>query len=225
MVKKETNSMERGEIFPLKEKVDGEWASKFTISNYDPGETIFHQGSPFQTYHVLTRGIVKSGTHAPAGQKVLLSIHYPGDLLEVAGAGRKRHKRFARALTKVQVGVIDKEDSKKLLEERPELFYRGIASISKELDFQHKITMAKAVGGTRGSILLLLKECLQRNSAKGNGERIKLSEEDMASLLGVSRETISRHLSVLREKGVARAVRKSVKIIDREQLMELAPDF
>ena len=211
-------------VYALKPELDDKWEDKFKTTRYKGGDIIYQQGEPFQTYHILLEGAVKNGCQIADGKKILFNVTYPGEVLEKVTLNSSVRKCFARSLTESRLALIGKEDFRSFLLENPKMCSHLVSQLSEKLSLQYQIKMARVLEGTRGALLFLIKD-LYENRTSRSGNRIHTSETDLANLLGVSRETISRHLSQLRQKGIAEADRNGISVLDGKKLKKLAPDI
>ena len=82
----------------------------------------------------------------------------------------------------------------------------------------------KRWAGAKDSLIWLLVELYQKLNHRGGKDDkpldLQMSEQDLANMIGVSRETVVIHLSQLRKKGLVRATRGSVILLDYPGLLE-----
>ncbi|MFW6421725.1 MAG: Crp/Fnr family transcriptional regulator [Candidatus Bipolaricaulota bacterium] len=197
-----------------------------TFVDYEPEDNVIQQGTPIYHYHLLCEGYVKVGSRNSDGKKTLFSfLHRPG-IIEKAclHEGDNHYPLFATAITAARVGLISPNEFGRLQRKYPRFAKYVSATVSKELQFQFKKTAAKAWGGAKESLTWILTHFssqLNGNTPTNGGPcDLHLSEQDLAQMLGFSRETVVRQLSSLRKKGLVRASRGSVIVLDPQGLIE-----
>jgi len=192
---------------------------------YEPGETIIKQGSLIQNRYLLCQGKVKLGTRNAHGKQALFSLISEPEIIEKSclHSERDHYQINAVAVTNATVGIISLNEFQRLIEKYPEISDYLAEEISKELDFQLQKSAMNRWGGAKENLFWLLVSLYEKLNHDGKDEDsldLHLSERDLADMLGVSRETVVVHMSSLRKKGLARATRGSVDILDYEGLVQ-----
>lgn len=205
---------------------ESELIQAVNIVDYQAGENIINQGHPVQNYHILCQGHAKVGSRNPKGKKALFSILQGAELVEKSclHSSRDLYPINASAVTDATVGIISVEVFERLVEEYPPLSVYIQEIISRELDFQLQKTAASGWGGSKESLVWLLTELYRKLDHDGEDNEpmdLHLSGTDLAHMLGVSRGTVVRSLSSLKQKGLARATRGSVIVMDFQGLQEM----
>lgn len=190
---------------------------KFT--NYYKGELITQQGESILGYHILCQGYVKVLRRTKEGKTRLLRIIGPGDLIDKSSLFSKKrsYSFYVESMTDVQIAFILKEDLSYWLKNYHQAVKKVISSIANELDIQYK----KATWDAWESSL---KRLIRALFILEGGNQIyptkppQPSKTDLASALGITRETLSRHLHLLEEQGLIKLQRGNYKIVDEDRL-------
>lgn len=196
------------------------------VVGYRAGENIIKQGGSIQNRYILCEGLVKTEKRNSSGKKALLSLFNGAEIIEKScfHSNRNHYPTDAVAITDSTVGIIAVKQFQDLLERFPRAFDFVTEEISRELDFQLQKLAVKRWSGARKSLIWLLVELYQKLNHRGGKDDkpldLHLSGQDLANMIGVSRETVVIHLSQLRKRGLARATRGSVIVIDYPGLLE-----
>ncbi len=193
-----------------------------TISKdvYRPGERLFQQGMPTHDLFILKHGHVKLTSSLPDGRCQGLRLARPWSVLGIEALGMDSHPFSAEALTDVQVCTFRHRDMLKALESNPEMSLKLVTMLSAEL--RQAMAQIRNIGVLNASerVAWFLLSTAVDNTCP------PVSRSDIAEILGLTMETVSRVLSRLRQHGLVDAPsnRRSVQILDPERLMELSGD-
>ena len=131
----------------------------------------------------------------------------------------------ATAIEDSSVCFIDKKYIVKLLQKEPSVACHLITALGKELgEAENKVASfsQKNVFERTCEVLLLLKE----SHGKGEGKKfridLKLTREELASMVGTATETLIRIMSDLKQEGVIEQDGKIILINDEKKLIKFA---
>ncbi|NLM13382.1 MAG: Crp/Fnr family transcriptional regulator, partial [Epulopiscium sp.] len=118
--------------------------------------------------------------------------------------------------------MISKGDFKQLLNEYPEISYKIMEELCKRLIRMEDAVESMSVKNVEARISSVLLEFANRYGkphSKGILVELPLSREGIANYIGLTRETVSRKMSLLQEEGIIEMVgNKKIIIIDKEAL-------
>lgn len=191
--------------------------------DYESGDNVIQQGAPIQNYHILCEGYVKIGSRISSGKQAIFSLIHRPDIIEKPCIHNDQdyYPLYAVTVTPARIGLITVPRFEELLERYPKFTQCVSEMISQELEFQLRKIAVKNCSGSRETLIWLLSHYdsqLNGDSDNGDVRDLHLSELDLAHMVGVSRETVVRHLSSMREKGLAKATRNSVVVLDHDRL-------
>ena len=189
----------------------------------DRGELILLEDEPTQTVYFVVTGVVKAFKTSAEGKEQILCILRPGDSFnDVSVFDGGPNPVSAIAMSRVRLYGISKADMETLLREHPGIALniikvlagkvRHFVSLVEDLSFRH----------VTGRVAKLLLEYATNGSEEGKGEspRPRLTQQDMAAMVGTAREVVGRSLKALEEEGAIRMDRHRIAIVNREVLEE-----
>jgi len=192
--------------------------------NYKKGSLIFFEGDTAEAVYFVKKGRVKIYKVGHDGKEHIISILSEGEIFaESCLFGLNRYPASAQAYEDTDVLFIKREDFEELLEENPKIAIEIIKAMGKRLQMVSKKIENLALRDAYGKVAMLLLDILLKEHINVyNGIEIdtQLSRQDMANMVGVTRETFIRALSKLKECGAIDFERDKIKIIDIKKLKE-----
>jgi CRP/FNR family transcriptional regulator len=173
-----------------------------------PGEALFHQGEPYVALYCIAEGLIGRRILHETGVGMLASLARPGDVLGACGllAGGP-HAATAEALTPVTLCVVPGSDAARLADAEPALRRRLIARCVAAVGAAERQALEAAALPAFARLCGLLLEFLPRGGGGAAGDRaeavLPVARGDLADLLAVKPESLSRLLRRAAEEGVA----------------------
>ncbi len=190
-----------------------------TDRRFARGETVFGQGEPAAGMFVVMHGQVKVFQLTPGGHEVVLHLVRPGETLAEAAVFRRgAYPAQARAMKPSRLLFLPAQVLLQAILQNPDLALRMLASLSNRLrEFAGMLGEQQS-----GTAVARLSGWLLRQSGDAEGNvRLEMSRETLASLLGLTRETLSRSFSRLRAMGLIAMNRREIRLLDPEGLRAL----
>lgn len=186
---------------------------------YARGEAIYRPGEPADRVWIVENGRVKIvRTHA-SGSDTIVGIRVAGDIFgerSAIEAGAKRTSS-AIAIEPATIASIAAAAMAALLEKDADLawaFTRGVARRLAETERELAELAGKSVAGRLVDTLGRLASAYGVEEENGTVRiGINLTHRDLADLIGTSRETLTKELSVLSDVGLVRVTHKSVTLV------------
>lgn len=170
------------------------------------GEWVFRMGQPSCGIYCVAAGVVGLRKLHVNGVGVMLELAYPGDLIGVpAFLGNAAHRTGAEALTDVRLCRLPASELRRLIGEFPSLYPQLVRVCLDALDASQEAMLQAAAMSNRDRLFHLLKRLLEHcGSADGGQSRVRLpvSRDDIAEMLGVRQETLSRLLKRLSDENL-----------------------
>ncbi|MCG0275125.1 MAG: Crp/Fnr family transcriptional regulator [Thermosediminibacteraceae bacterium] len=194
--------------------------------NYKKGSVIFFEGEPGEAVYFVKSGKVKVYKADGEGREYILHFFGEGDVFaEAVLLEGGPYPATAEAVEDSTVGFIKNEDLEHLIKQTPDLAMKIIKIMASRLrDSQEKIKNL-AFGDTYNRIACFLHRiCLDHGKTTSRGIEIELpvTRQELAALVGTSRETVSRILSQMKKDGIIDIDRQKIIVLDEKKLMRCA---
>jgi CRP-like cAMP-binding protein len=186
-------------------------------------QILFSAGTESTHMYLVTQGVVKLLRVSPNGRSQVLRLAYPGDLAGTEGFFRSHHEMSAEALTAGSACVIPRDRLMRTLRTYPEFALHLLEAMHEELDQAREQIQEMGKTSAESKICSLLCDLLPHLTAEcEETAEFPLAHQDLADILGLSRETISRVVGEMARRGVFSLRRQRVRVHDHAQLRELA---
>jgi len=190
------------------------------------GALIFAEGDAGGELHVILSGKVKISRAAVDGRENLLAVLGPGDLFgELSLFNPGARTATATAITDAQLATFSHDDLRPVIIEQPEVAAELLRVLAERLR-QTNDAMADLVftdvPGRVAKALLSLAERFGETDPDGVRVHHDLTQEELAQLVGASRETVNKALSDFAGRGWLRVDARAVVLLDLERLRRRA---
>jgi CRP-like cAMP-binding protein len=186
---------------------------------------IYQRGDAGDSLMIILSGRVKIANVSADAREVALNFLGAGGLNgELAALDGKPRSADAVALEATEALVIWRRDLLPMLEQHPKAMLGVIEALAgKVRQMSAAVEHAGlAMSGRAASALLRLAEQHGRETAGGILIDLKLSQRDLGSFAGLSRENMNRQLAELRSMGLIEVEGASITLIDRDGLVACA---
>jgi len=194
-------------------------------SCYPEGSVIFLEGQTARGVYVLCQGRVKLMTTNAEGKTFILKIAQPGEILGLHSAiTGKPHEVTVETLQPCQLSFVRREDLLRFLNEHGDACLRAAEHLAR--DCQSAYDVIRSIGLSH-SVSEKLARLLLQWSTDGrvdNGTirmKLALTHEEMAQLIGTSRETVTRTLSDFKKQRVLELTGSTLVIRNKAALERL----
>lgn len=195
-------------------------------STYRRGEEIFREGTPGDRLYVVGAGKVKLGHTAPDGREHLLAILGPGEILgEVSLYDPGPRTATATALAKTVLVELQHTDLLRVLDARPEIsqhLLRSLAIRLRRTNDKVSDLIFSDVPGRVARALLELGARFGQHTERGLRVTHELTQEELAQLVGATRETVNKALAEFSSRGWLQLDGRSVILLDIPKLRRRA---
>jgi CRP/FNR family transcriptional regulator, cyclic AMP receptor protein len=190
------------------------------------GERLFSEGDAGDKLYVIMTGKIKLTRAAPDGRENLQSVHGPGEMFgELSLFDPVPRTATATAVTDAELAGLAHDDVRKWLSTRPEVAMHLLQALAQRL---RRINDVKAdlvftdVPGRVSKALLDLAERFGVPNSEGIQVNHDLTQEELAQLVGASRETVNKALADFAARGWIQLAAKSVLVTDPDRLRKRA---
>ena len=169
---------------------------------------------------------MKLARHAPDGRENLLSVMGPSDMfgeLSIFDPGPRTSS--AVCVTEVQAATMDSEMLRTWINDHPEISQQLLRVLARRLRRTNASLADLIFTDVPGRVAKTLLQLANRfGTQEGTGLRVNhdLTQEEIAQLVGASRETVNKALATFAQRGWIRLEGKSVVIVDTEHLARRA---
>lgn len=190
------------------------------------GKHLFQEGDPGDRLYIVTQGKIKL-THASGdGRESLLMVLGPGDMFgELSLFDPGPRTSTAVAITDSEVLGLGNNDLRPWLSGRPEVAQSLLQALAHRLR-RTNVTMSDLVfadvPGRVAKAIIELGEKFGSRTTAGLMVNHDLTQEELAQLVGASRETVNKALADFASRGWIRLETRSVEIFDVERLSRRA---
>jgi CRP/FNR family transcriptional regulator len=189
-----------------------------TVHRYRKGELLFRAGAPGKDVYLLESGRVKLSQVAPAGREIILWFCFPGELFGLAAVpGTGPRMVFGQAVTDVRVRQIPRAQFLTFLLGNPRVSLELINLVLARLYLLSDAFLNVTAESAEFRIHNLLRRlCLQYGKAVGREVflDVPLTQQDIADMIGASRQTVSGLLARMKERGLIRMVGRRMYVRD-----------
>jgi CRP/FNR family cyclic AMP-dependent transcriptional regulator len=190
------------------------------------GEVIFNEGEPGDSLYIIMSGKIKLGRRAADGRQNLLSVLGPSDMLgELSLFDPGPRTATATAVTDTRLARMRKQALRPWLSNRPEIAEQLLRVLARRLRRTNDALADLIFTDVPGRVAKNLLQMAGRFGTRDGGVlRVThdLTQEELAQLVGASRETVNKALADFASRGWLRLDGKSVIILDPERLARRA---
>ena len=174
---------------------------------YEKGDMLCTQGEKSDTLFIINEGQVKISKLTKEGKEQIVHIFTSGDFFgELSLFSNDEIYTFdAFAISNVKICTLTKQDMDRIIMKNPEISLKLLQVISKRLTQTENLAQNLVTNDVEIRIAFMFLEFGEKYGASVNeGLQINLpiNREEMANYVGVTRETISRKLSIFEELGI-----------------------
>jgi CRP/FNR family transcriptional regulator, cyclic AMP receptor protein len=192
--------------------------------SYPANAMLFVEGQLSRGVMVIVSGQVKLSTAAADGRTVIVRLAETGDVLGLSTAvAGLPCELTAETMAPTRIKLIPRESFRQWLRTHPELAFGIAQELAEEYNNTCHQLRTMLLSHTAAQRLARTLLQLVRNATPGKEARARLSltHQQMAEMIGASRETVTRLLSSFRHKGIIEIEDSTLLIHDCEKLREI----
>jgi CRP-like cAMP-binding protein len=201
-------------------------ASRLETRTLPHGEPLFREGDLGDALHVVTEGKVKICRTAADGRENVIAILGPGDLVgELAIFDSQPRGASAVAVVDCTLASLSANDFRRWLGEHPAVAVDLLRALAIRLRQTNEAMADLVFTDVPGRIAKTLLGLAERfGESGGDGVRVShdLTQEELAQLVGASRETVNKALADFASRGWIRLDGKAVVLLDTDRLARRA---
>ena len=194
---------------------------------YPKGAILFVEGQNPRGVFVLCHGRAKLSTSSADGKTIILKIAEPGEILGLsATVSGKSYEVTAELMEPSQANFITRQDFLNFLRDHGDASLRVAEQLSQNYHSAYEEIRSLGLSHSASEKLAkLLLEWAKEGNGKDKGEvrlTVTLTHEEIAQLIGTSRETVTRALADLKKKQLVQVKGSTVVLRNKAALEKLA---
>lgn len=184
---------------------------------YRAGQLVYLQGASPDCFYYLVSGSVRSFISTPAGEERVLAVHRAGDLMgEASFFDGCPRVTSAMALEDCRILTVNREQLDAAFQRHPELALPMLQYLARTVRLLSDHVGASSLPAQQRIARWLLSQ------PAGPDGAIRITHEGIGQAVGLSRVTVSRVLGELAAQGLVGLGYRSVAVLDRDGLENLA---
>ncbi len=197
---------------------------KFT-SVYPKGSVIFSEGEPARGVFIICSGRVKLTTSSMEGRKMILRIAEAGEVLGLsATVGNRAYEVSGETLEPCQVNSVRRDDFIRFITRHVDACMHSAQSLAMSYNAAQRDVRNLGLSSTTAERLARLLLDWSEHSLQPNGDsrfQVLLTHEEIAEMIGTTRETVTRSLADLKKKKILEVRGSTFVLTDRERLAQM----
>ena len=200
--------------------------SRAVMRKFKKGDMVYFPQEAGETVLLVTTGRIKLKSVTPDGKEAILAFIDEGELFgELALLDDAPRGEFAEAVMDTQVIAIPVGDLQSVMRDRPDVSL-GITRLVglRRRRIQNRLQNI-LFRSNRERVTHLLLELLDSHGVRDGAHwqiGIRLSHQDLASLIGATRESVTLILGQLQLEKLIRVRRRQLTVLDRDRLLSEA---
>lgn len=191
---------------------------------YSKGQVIYREGSPCLGLYCVQQGKIKVSKVSADGKEQIVRLGTGGDLLGVCSLlGEPNYMASAVALDECVVCFLPRQDVMGMVTGNGQFASALMVLLSKAVhqgDERLLHLAAKPVRERLADALVLLLRTFRKEGEEQFS--ISISRDDLASLVGTVKETVSRLISEFKEEGIIASKGSKITILRERSLLEIS---
>lgn len=195
-----------------------EFLSRYPLETFDKGQMILLAGDAPRGVYIVESGLVKTYTISASGNECLMSIdgretQFP---LGFASGIIEKSNFYYEAYNRCRVRIVPRDDYNKYLRSDIDSLYarhlRMTIQLMSMFDRIRALEQPRASGKVARTLLYMASRFGSVFGAQSTSSHLKITQQEIANLLGLSRETASAELRNLELKKLISHTRKNYTI-------------
>jgi len=195
-------------------------------SSYPAGAILFMEGEPARGVYIICQGRVKLLTTNSEGKTLIFKIAKPGDILGLNPAiSGLPHEITAETLQPAQLAYISREDFLKYIKEHGDACLQVAQHLGRDCHSAYEVIRSIGLSNSvEEKLARFLVEWSADALVTNGGFRVKLAltHEEIAQLIGCSRESVSRSFSEFKRKRLVEVNGSTLLVQNKAALESLA---
>jgi CRP-like cAMP-binding protein len=209
-------------IDSINSKLDS-FFSKYKQQQYKKKEVLIRADEDPSYIFYLKKGKVRQYIISQKGGELVLNIFKPNSFFPMSHAiNNIQNIYYFEAISEIDVWRAPKNEVVQFIKNNPDVqydllsrLYKGIDGLLTKMSY---LMSASAYERLTAEIIILSKRFASMDFSKTHEINLEISENELATLTGLTRETVSRELKVLRDKNLISFAKKKLTIYNLNEL-------
>lgn len=191
-------------------------------TNFKKGEYIFFEGEAGDKFFIIKDGQVKLTKMIKNGDEQILNIFSNNDIIaEIVAFDKGHYPASAVTMTDTAVIVFDQSELEDLIMKHPSIGVKLLREMSHRLRRAQENVRDLALKDSSAKVASLLIFLAKKYGKKQKDKvvlDISLTQQELASMIGSSRETVSRVLGQFEDEDLIKTSRKKIIIYKLDEI-------
>jgi CRP/FNR family cyclic AMP-dependent transcriptional regulator len=198
-----------------------QFLSKKNIYSYNSGETIYCHGNQSNHIFLIKKGFVKTFKINEQGKELITGFFKDQEYFGyTAFVKHLPHFENSKAITTTHLYKISKNEISAIINNNHHIIYKFIDLLAGNLIDLNEKMIVQAYGSVRKKTAFTLLSLLNEYPIKPNNE-IQISRSNLANLIGIAKETLTRTLHDFKEEDLIEITPKSIIILNSSTLQKI----
>jgi len=187
---------------------------------YARGEVVFLRDDPGDSLFIVKSGVIRIVLTSPEGKEITLAVRGPGDFFgELALLDGEPRSADAVAQEPAELLLLEREDFLALVDDRPSVAVALLKVLSKRLRQASQTVEDAAFLDVPARLAIAILRLLDAQiDQPGTMIAARLTQAELAAMVGTRRESINRWLRFYEEQGLIRYDRGQITVLDPVRL-------
>jgi len=176
------------------------------LTHYVAGDTLYHEGTEVETLYVIRDGRIKLLNYLENGRARIVRLHNRGSIIGLNGLIDKGHTHTAVAIDEVEIYQIPMHLINILKDDDPDTYCQLLEYWHEYLNTADIWITEFSTGAIRGRVARLVRFLVETDEDTNSCEVTLLTVEEMADILGVTPESVSRTMADLKRKKIIEVI-------------------
>lgn len=196
------------------ESVTEQIAAKLTLRRFERGAVVCSQEEPCHGLFIIGKGTAKVFRLTAEGKETVLAVLSSGDTFGEASLQQKKHSESIAAMSDLEVFFLKQSDLEQTLRQHPTLYPSVINAMIRWVDRLNLVIDNISTASARERVAKYLRSL---SPAAGTIE-LPYKKHEVALMLGLRPETLSRAFNDLEQEGSIRLDHKKIHILNSNSL-------
>ena len=203
----------------VNQKVD-QFFSNYPVKSVPSGQVILQAGDQPQLVYHLIQGRVKQYDLSEQGTEVIVNVFKPPAFFPMSYViNDAPNEYYFETEIETQMHQAPAAEVLDFLKANPDVLYDLLARVYRGTDGLLRRVAHLMSSSARSRLAYeLLVECRRFNESSESGISVNLSEADIASKAGLTRETVSRELQKLKAEGLVTSNKRQIVVPSADRL-------